>query len=206
MYKVGDSVQCFSFNNWYDAKILSKTPNMAESYIVHYKGWNKRYDEVKYLKDIREPQKIIMDPIPGVNDNSENDSEPMELKKIPKKRNQQNNKNTRVGQCKGGKIQPTIVRTKISKTAKRNNNGIVAVKSKPKNSRILQIESKFLKAIEKISPNAVKSAQERFLSRIEKIATEMIEEEKLISDAGVKAEILHSDDENDITHFESFKN
>ena len=35
------------------------------------------------------------------------------------------------------------------------------VKSKPKNSRILQIESKFLKAIEKISPNAVKSAQER---------------------------------------------
>merc|ERR1711953_786683 len=101
----------------------------------------------------------------------------MELKKIPKKRNQQNNK----------KIQPTIVRNKISKTAKRNNNGIVAVKSKPKNSRILQIESKFLKAIEKI-------------------ATEMIEEEKLISDAGVKAEILHSDDENDITHFESFKN
>ena len=98
----------------------------------------------------------------------------------------------------------------------------------------MQIESKFLKAIEKISPNAVKSAQERidlhlrkfamffskrlefksksnhnkerFLSRIEKIATEMIEEEKLISDAGVKAEILHSDDENDITHFESFKN
>merc|ERR1711953_699067 len=107
----------------------------------------------------------------------------MELKKIPKKRNQQNNK----------KIQPTIVRNKI-------------IKSKPKNSRILQIESKFLKAIEKISPNAVKSAQERFLSRIEKIATEMIEEEKLISDAGVKAEILHSDDENDITHFESFKN
>ena len=44
------------------------------------------------------------------------------------------------------------------------------------------------------------------MSRIEKIATEMIEEEKLISDAGVKAEILHSDDENDITHFESFKN
>ena len=98
----------------------------------------------------------------------------------------------------------------------------------------MQIESKFLKAIEKISTNAVKSAQERidlhlrkfamffskrlefksksnhnkerFLSRIEKIATEMIEEEKLISDAGVKAEILHSDDENDITHFESFKN
>ena len=93
---------------------------MAESYIVHYKGWNKRYDEVKYLKDIREPQKIIMDPIPGVNDNSENDSEPMELKKIPKKRNQQNNK----------KIQPTIVRNKISKTAKRNNNGIVAGKSR----------------------------------------------------------------------------
>ena len=103
---------------------------MAESYIVHYKGWNKRYDEVKYLKDIREPQKIIMDPIPGVNDNSENDSEPMELKKIPKKRNQQNNKTTRVGQFKGGKIQPTIVKTKISKTAKRNNNGIVAGKSR----------------------------------------------------------------------------
>lgn len=93
---------------------------MAESYIVHYKGWNKRYDEVKYLKDIREPQKIIMDPIPGVNDNSENDSEPMELKKIPKKKNPQNNK----------KIQPTIVRNKISKTAKRNNNGIVAGKSR----------------------------------------------------------------------------
>ena len=92
---------------------------MAESYIVHYKGWNKRYDEVKYLKDIREPQKIIMDPIPGVNDNSENDSEPTELKKIPKKKNPQNNK----------KIQPTVVRTKISKTAKRNNNGIIAGKS-----------------------------------------------------------------------------
>ena len=116
------------------------------------------------------------------------------------------------------------------------------VKSKPKNSRILQIESKFLKAIEKISPNAVKSAQERidlinlsgssknmtaiylivyeipiwnfqinhkkerFLSKIETVAAEMIEEEKLISDAWVEAEILHSDDENDITHFESFKN
>ena len=91
---------------------------MAESYIVHYKGWNKRYDEVKYLKDIREPQKIIMDPIPGVNDNS--DSEPMEPKKISKKKKQQNNK----------KIQPTIVRTKISKTAKRNNNGIIAGKSR----------------------------------------------------------------------------
>ena len=91
---------------------------MAESYIVHYKGWNKRYDEVKYLKDIREPQKIIMDPIPGVNDNS--DSEPMEPKKISKKKKQQHNK----------KIQPTNVRTKISKTAKRNNNGIIAGKSR----------------------------------------------------------------------------
>merc|ERR1712126_646740 len=107
------------------------------------------------------------------------------LKKIPKKKNPQSNK----------KIQPTIVKTKISKTAKRNNNGIIAVKSKPKNSRILQIESRFVKAIEKINPNAVKSAQERFLSKIEKVATEMIEEEKLISDAEMKAENLHSDDE-----------
>ena len=48
--------------------------------------------------------------------------------------------------------------------------------------------------------------KERFLSRIEKVAAEIIEEEKLISDAEVKTEILHSDDENDITHFESFKN
>ena len=28
MYKVGDSVQCFSFNNWYDAKILSVSARM----------------------------------------------------------------------------------------------------------------------------------------------------------------------------------
>lgn len=86
---------------------------MAESYIVHYKGWNKRYDEVKYLKDIREPQKLIMDPIPGVNDNSENESEP---KKIPKKKNdQRNNKKIKIN-------------TKINKTAKRNNNGVIAGK------------------------------------------------------------------------------
>lgn len=44
------------------------------------------------------------------------------------------------------------------------------------------------------------------MSKVETVAAEMIEEEKLISDAGVEAEILHSDDENDITHFESFKN
>lgn len=44
------------------------------------------------------------------------------------------------------------------------------------------------------------------MAKIEKVAAEIIEEEQLISDAAVKTEILHSDDENDITHFESFKN
>ena len=37
MYKVGDSVQCFSFNSWYDAKILSVSARYMrfdEYYIV----------------------------------------------------------------------------------------------------------------------------------------------------------------------------
>ena len=59
----------------------------------------------------------------------------------------------------------------------------------------------------KLGMNFVINLQkERFLAKIEKVAAEIIEEEQLISDAAVKTEILHSDDENDITHFESFKN
>ena len=111
--------------------ILQKTDHVAESYIVHYKGWNKRYDEVKYLKDIREPQKLIMDPIPGVNDNIENESEP---KNKSKKKDHRTSK----------KIQPKLVKDKtaINKTVKRNNNGIITGKS-------LIVE------IDKVSPQAM---------------------------------------------------
>ena len=49
MYKVGDSVQCFSFNNWYDAKILSVSARMLP------KAFNNKHiflENAKYGREL----------------------------------------------------------------------------------------------------------------------------------------------------------
>ena len=35
----------------------------VEAYKVHYKNWNKRFDEIKSIKHIREPMLLIQDPL-----------------------------------------------------------------------------------------------------------------------------------------------
>lgn len=34
-----------------------------EAYKIHYKGYNKRYDCVKYAREIRQPEVLITDPV-----------------------------------------------------------------------------------------------------------------------------------------------
>ena len=36
---------------------------VAEAYLIHYSNFNRRFDEVKYIRDIREPMVLIQDPI-----------------------------------------------------------------------------------------------------------------------------------------------
>lgn len=65
MFKAGDDVQALDGTNWYNAKVIRRLEQELEAYEIHYKGWNKRFDCVKYSKEIRHPEVLIKDPSPS---------------------------------------------------------------------------------------------------------------------------------------------
>ena len=89
MFKAGDDVQALDGKEWYNAKVIrvsieiflsfwrpcfdlkifkiyfQRLEQELEAYEIHYKGWNKRFDCVKYSKEIRHPEVLIKDPSPS---------------------------------------------------------------------------------------------------------------------------------------------
>merc|ERR1712008_182866 len=102
-------IQAFEGGKWYDAKILKRVDQEMEAYEIHYKNWNKRYDCVKYIKELREPEILITDPIPSPKAKSQ-----IEEKLAPRKLKvgQPAKKGTHVKQpTRGRKIQDPTVST-----------------------------------------------------------------------------------------------
>lgn len=52
-FKEGDNCQVLDRGHWYDAKIIERANSEMEGYWIHYKMYNSRHDQIKFINHIR---------------------------------------------------------------------------------------------------------------------------------------------------------
>jgi len=200
VFNIGDQVKVeWRTGEWFDATIIKEKRNVILpecSYRVHYKGWNKKFDETIHIDIIRGHDESLPErksPESEINHNSK--------AKIPKTRSAESNR-------KGTKSKRETPKVKLplKKTAEKlRRNSEKSTDQMPK-IQLASEKKAFLAELKQmgLSKEQIKEETRRWTNKINKSLTkirrDVIANRKLLAE-GFKTEPVESGEEEEATHF-----